>query len=61
MRQVGDTLVWLGLIVVVAAVVYFTPRVARYVSTREAPPEGHRRVAWVSPGGEVEASAEEVR
>ncbi len=61
MRQVGDTLVWLGLIVVVAAVVYFTPRVASYVSTREAPPEAHRRVALYSPGGEVEASADEMR
>jgi hypothetical protein len=35
MRQVGDTLVWLALIVVVAAVLYITPRVANYVSTRE--------------------------
>jgi hypothetical protein len=32
MRQVGDTLVWLAMIMVVVAVVYFTPRVARYVS-----------------------------
>jgi hypothetical protein len=31
MRQVGDTLVWLAMIAVVAAVIYFTPRVARYV------------------------------
>jgi len=31
MRQVGDTLVWLAMIGVVAAVIYFTPRVARYV------------------------------
>ena len=44
MRQVGDTLVWLALIVVVAAVVYFTPRVASYVSTREdASLTGRRR------------------
>jgi hypothetical protein len=61
MRQVGDTLVWLGLIVVVAAVVYFTPRVASYVSTREAPPEVHRRVAWHAASAEVEASAEDMR
>jgi hypothetical protein len=32
MRQVGDTLVWLGMIVVVAAVIYFTPRLASYVA-----------------------------
>ncbi|MFI5459398.1 MAG: hypothetical protein ACHRXM_28575 [Isosphaerales bacterium] len=31
MRQVGDTLVWLAMIGVIAAVIYFTPRVARYV------------------------------
>ena len=35
MRQVGDTLVWLGLIMVVAAVVYFTPRFASYLSVRD--------------------------
>jgi hypothetical protein len=33
MRQVGDTLVWLAMIGVVAAVVYFTPRVASYVGS----------------------------
>ena len=33
MRQVGDTLVWLAMIGVVAAVVYFTPRLASYVAT----------------------------
>jgi hypothetical protein len=32
MRQVGDTLVWLAMITVVGAVVYFTPRVANYVA-----------------------------
>jgi hypothetical protein len=31
MRQLGDTLVWLAMIGMVAAVIYFTPRVARYV------------------------------
>jgi hypothetical protein len=36
MRQVGDTLVWLAMIGVVAAVVYFTPRVARYVGAMGA-------------------------
>ena len=35
MRQVGDTLVWLGLIVVVAAVLYFTPRFASFFTARE--------------------------
>jgi len=33
MRQVGDTLVWLAMIGVVAAVVYFTPRLANYVGS----------------------------
>jgi hypothetical protein len=33
MRQVGDTLVWLAMILVVAAVVYFAPRVAKYVAS----------------------------
>jgi hypothetical protein len=32
MRQVGDTLVWLAMITVVVAVVYFTPRLAGYVA-----------------------------
>ena len=32
MRQVGDTLVWLAMITVVGAVVYFTPRLANYVA-----------------------------
>jgi hypothetical protein len=36
MRQVGDTLVWLGLISVVAAAVYFTPRLADYVAAASA-------------------------
>jgi hypothetical protein len=35
MRQVGDTLVWLGLIAVVAAVVYFTPQFASYFSREQ--------------------------
>jgi hypothetical protein len=33
MRQVVDTLVWLAMIMVVAAVVYFTPRLASYVTS----------------------------
>jgi len=36
MRQVGDTLVWLAMIGVVVAVIYFTPRVARYVGAMGA-------------------------
>ena len=32
MRQVGDMLVWLGVIMTLAAVVYFTPQFASYVS-----------------------------
>jgi hypothetical protein len=32
MRQLNDTLVWLGVILVLAAVVYFTPRFANLVS-----------------------------
>ena len=33
MRQVGDTLVWLAMIGLVAAVVYFIPRLASYVGS----------------------------
>ena len=36
MRQVGDMLVWLGLILVVAGVVYFTPRFANYVASERS-------------------------
>jgi hypothetical protein len=61
MRQFGDTLVWLGLIVVVAAVVYFTPRVASYVSARDAKPERPGRVVWRVPVVAVEASADDMR
>jgi hypothetical protein len=35
MRQVGDTLVWLAMIGVVGAVIYFTPRLAHYVHAKE--------------------------
>ena len=45
MRQVGDTLVWLGLILVLAAVVYFTPRLADYVATVQSRQE-RGSVAW---------------
>jgi hypothetical protein len=40
MRQVVDTLVWLAMITVIAAVVYFTPRLASYV-TSMASEHGH--------------------
>jgi len=33
MRQVGDTLVWLAMIGVVVAVIYFTPRLASYIGS----------------------------
>lgn len=48
MRQVGDTLVWLALIAVVAAVLYFTPFVASFVSSRERDSLAHGQggVAW---------------
>lgn len=38
MRQVGDTLVWFAVILVVVAVVYFSPRVANYVTAAEFAP-----------------------
>jgi hypothetical protein len=36
MRQVRDTLIWLGLSMVVTAVVYYTPRFANYVNASES-------------------------
>jgi hypothetical protein len=36
LRRVGDTLVWLGLILMVAGVVYFTPRFANYVESERS-------------------------
>ena len=57
MRQVGDTLVWLGLILVVAAVVYLTPRLMSYVARQEKQAdEGSGRVVWRSPVGVVETT-----
>jgi hypothetical protein len=63
MRQVGDTLVWLGLIAAVVAVLYFTPRFASYFSSREGDASAHRRggVAWRISAHPVEASAEGIR
>lgn len=34
MRQLGDTLVWLGLLLVFAGAIYITPRVASYVAAQ---------------------------
>ena len=51
MRQIGDMLVWLAVIVVVAAVVYYTPRVANYMSTRDLSPQESGRVAMRRPMG----------
>lgn len=45
MRQLGDMLVWLAMILIVAAVVYYTPRLADYVSAKESRPI-QRSVAW---------------
>jgi hypothetical protein len=45
MRQVGDMLVWLAVILVVAAVVYYTPRVASYVTARDSS-QDQARLAW---------------
>ncbi len=36
MAQVRDTLVWLAMILVVAAVIYITPRLASYVGASES-------------------------
>jgi hypothetical protein len=36
MRQVGDTLVWLAMILVVAGVIYVMPRLASYVHTADS-------------------------
>lgn len=63
MRQVGDTLVWLALIAVVAAVLYITPRVASYVSSREkdALRDGRRGVAWRTIPDSADEPVEDVR
>lgn len=58
MRQVGDMLVWLAVILVVAAVVYYTPRVASYVTSRESHQEPGR-VAWRTAAHQILAPAGE--
>ena len=45
MRQIGDMLVWLAMILVVAAVVYYTPQIANFVSATDTRPM-HGRVVW---------------
>jgi hypothetical protein len=37
MRQIGDLLVWVVLIIVLAGVVYFSPQLGRYVSGEGKP------------------------
>ncbi len=63
MRQVADTLVWLSLIAVVAAVLYFTPRFASLFATRErdALQAGRGGVAWQVVGDAEEVSADFIR
>lgn len=64
MRQVGDTLVWLALIAVVAAVLYFTPLVASYVSSRENEPfyrDGRGGVAWRTTTEPADGAIEGIR
>jgi len=63
MRQIADTLVWLALIVVVVAVLYFAPRLASYVSSRDSDAFAGRPggVAWRISAHPVEASAEGLR
>jgi hypothetical protein len=45
MRQVSDTLVWLGVVLVLAAVVYFVPQFANFVAAVEAQ-QDRGKVAW---------------
>jgi len=37
MRHLGDLLVWFALIGVLVAVIYFTPRLAQYMSSENLP------------------------
>jgi hypothetical protein len=63
MRQVGDTLVWLSLIAVVAAVLYFTPRFASYFRDRERDTLHVRQsgIAWRVVADSEETSADFLR
>jgi hypothetical protein len=55
MRQVGDTLIWLAMILVVAGVIYVMPRVASYVAAAESEHDRaaiiHGRVSSAFDGG----------
>jgi hypothetical protein len=57
MRHMGDALVWLGVILVVAAVIYFTPRFAHYVSASE-PEMGRGKVVWNTMVPQADESAD---
>jgi hypothetical protein len=57
MRQVGDTLVWLGLILMIAAVVYFTPRLANLLAAVQSP-QDRGSVAWHAVDAQPEAMLE---
>ena len=57
MRHMGDTLVWLGVILVIAAVIYFTPRFADYVSKVE-PEIGRGKMVWNTMAPQADESAD---
>jgi len=63
MRQFTDTLVWLALVAVLVAVLYLTPRVASYVSSREGDGFAQRRggVAWRLTAHSARATAAGIR
>jgi hypothetical protein len=61
MRQIADTLVWLGVISLVAAVIYFTPRLASYVGAATASTENGSRVTWQQVASETEEIADQLR
>ncbi len=49
MRQIGDFLVWVALVLVLALVAYFTPKLAQYMSSETPRPHQHwsyRDLAW---------------
>jgi len=56
MRQFGDTLVWLGLVLVLAAVVYFVPQFANFVAAVEAQ-QDRGKVAWHVTASQSDESA----
>jgi hypothetical protein len=49
MRQIGDLLVWVTLILVLALVAYFTPKLAQYMSSESRRPHQtwtYHDLAW---------------